>query len=133
MPPLRTSGLRIMLLGLFGGYVGLALAFGCGAPSRFAGPGFATALSVLPTRGWAVIFGLGAVSLGALWNRRRLLVLQLTAGMFLYLFWASCFALSAYHDKHAGITGPVVWAVIAVANAACASTVYGPSPRRWHL
>lgn len=119
-----------MLAGLLGCHIGLALAFWFGDARRFSGSGFATALDLLTRRQWAGVFVVLAVTLAAAYPHRLRMLAQLGVGMVIYLFWSACFVLSAFHSDTASVTGPIVWAVIGVAHAAVASTVYGPLPAR---
>ncbi|MEK6443655.1 hypothetical protein [Pseudonocardia sp. T1-2H] len=94
---------------------GMAIVILGGDSDRIGGASFTAVRETGGMLLWGGVFAaLAAALVVARGVSRRLLRLALMGGASVYLLWAISLAESAYWDRHAGLTGPVVYAIIAV-------------------
>lgn len=90
--------------------LGLGLALILGAPERTSGQTYAVAMEVMPAMNWGLVFLLCGIICFAGVHLGRLGAIAVSVGAGLHTFWCLALITSAVSDKHAGLTGCVVYA-----------------------
>ena len=113
LPEVKLNGKVLLVFPFLAAWFGLAYVFG--GPARTSAPSFDAAKWVMSIPQWGAVYLTGALilSLAVAFREPVLIAVALFLGGFIYVFWSVLFAIAAFQDPRASLTGSGIHLAIA--------------------